>query len=81
LKDFRRKVSTAGRYQYEARVGRHDDLVLAVAIALWSCVGRPVQPAAQFGSYGPSVPSNHLGQGRRMTGAKMSSTTNRRDNQ
>lgn len=40
LKDFRRKVSTAGRYQYEARVGRHDDLVLAVAIALWS-VHRP----------------------------------------
>lgn len=35
LKDFRRKVGVAGRYSYEARVGRHDDLVLAVAIATW----------------------------------------------
>lgn len=41
LKDFRRKVSAAGRYSYEARVGRHDDLVLAVAIGLWAIVGRP----------------------------------------
>jgi hypothetical protein len=51
LKDFRRKVSAAGRYQYEARVGKHDDLVLAVAIALWALVGRPVMPAPQFGTY------------------------------
>ena len=35
LKDFRRKVSAAGRHQYEARVGRHDDLVLSVALAVW----------------------------------------------
>lgn len=35
LKDFRRKVGAAGRFAYEARVGKHDDLVLAVAIALW----------------------------------------------
>ncbi len=35
LKDFRRKVGVAGRYSYEARVGERDDLVLAVAIALW----------------------------------------------
>jgi hypothetical protein len=41
LKDFRRKVGAAGRYQYEARVGKHDDYVLAAAIALWACVGRP----------------------------------------
>jgi hypothetical protein len=51
LKDFRRKVSAAGRFQYEARVGRHDDLVLACAIAVWACVGRPVAPMAQFGYY------------------------------
>jgi hypothetical protein len=51
LKDFKRKVSAAGRFQYEARVGRHDDLVLAVAIGLWCCVGRPVQPVARFGAY------------------------------
>jgi hypothetical protein len=35
LKDFRRHVTTAGRATYQARTGRHDDLVLAVAIALW----------------------------------------------
>ena len=35
LKDFRRHVGAAGRATYQARVGRHDDLVLAVAIALW----------------------------------------------
>jgi hypothetical protein len=62
LKDFRRHVSAAGRYSYEARVGRHDDLVLAVAIALWSCVGRPVMPAPQFGTWGSTSSSPHLGQ-------------------
>jgi hypothetical protein len=51
LKDFRRKVSVAGRYTFEARVGKHDDLVLAVAIGLWAIVGRPVIPPAQFGAY------------------------------
>ncbi|WP_438277986.1 hypothetical protein [Nitrobacter sp.] len=41
MKDFQRKVSAAGRTQWEARVGKHDDLVLAVALALWSFVGQP----------------------------------------
>jgi Protein of unknown function (DUF3631) len=40
LKDFRRHVSEAGRYSYAAREGKHDDLVLAVAIALWRAVKR-----------------------------------------
>jgi hypothetical protein len=62
LRDFKRKVSAAGRFQYEARVGRHDDLVLAVAIALWCCVGRPVMPAPQFGTWGSTSSSPHLGQ-------------------
>jgi hypothetical protein len=35
LKDFSRHVSEAGRYSFSARSGKHDDLVLAVAIALW----------------------------------------------
>jgi hypothetical protein len=35
LKDFQRKVSDACRATYNARAGVHDDLVLAVAIALW----------------------------------------------
>jgi hypothetical protein len=35
LKDFRRHLSSTGRATYQTRVGKHDDLVLAVAIALW----------------------------------------------
>jgi hypothetical protein len=35
LRDFQRSVSAAGRSTYSARSGRHDDLVLAVAIAAW----------------------------------------------
>ncbi|MGB6659936.1 MAG: hypothetical protein WBE14_17600 [Xanthobacteraceae bacterium] len=35
LKDFKRKVSEAGRVSFNARSGTHDDLVLAVAIAAW----------------------------------------------
>jgi hypothetical protein len=62
LKDFRRKISVAGRYTFEARVGKHDDLVLAVAIGLWCCVGRPVAPVAQFGTWGSTSSSPHLGQ-------------------
>ncbi|EAQ34554.1 hypothetical protein NB311A_06036 [Nitrobacter sp. Nb-311A] len=41
LKDFRRKVTAAGRSTWEARVGSHDDLVLSCALALWSFVGLP----------------------------------------
>ena len=41
LKDFARKVSEAGRVTYSARSGAHDDLVLAVAIALFAAVNRP----------------------------------------
>ena len=35
LKEFRRHLTAACRATYQARVGKHDDLVLAVAIALW----------------------------------------------
>jgi hypothetical protein len=35
LKDFRRHLTAAGRATFQARTGKHDDLVLAVAIALW----------------------------------------------
>jgi hypothetical protein len=52
LKDFRRKVSASGRFQYEARATKHDDLVLAVSIALWALTGRPRQTPPRFGSYG-----------------------------
>jgi hypothetical protein len=62
LRDFRRHVSASGRFQYEARATKHDDLVLAVAIALWALVGRPVMPAPQFGTWGSTSSSPHLGQ-------------------
>jgi hypothetical protein len=58
LKDFRRHVTASGRFQYEARATKHDDLVLAAAIALWALVGRPVAPVAYFGWQTISVPSS-----------------------
>ena len=42
LRDFRRQVSAVGRFLYAARISKHDDLVLAVSLALWHFVGRPV---------------------------------------
>ena len=50
LRDFQRKVSDAGRASYAARVGKHDDLVLSVAIACW-WLGREQAPTAKFGHY------------------------------
>jgi hypothetical protein len=50
LQDFRRKLSDAGRATYAARTGRHDDLVLAVAIAAW-WASRPPPAVAVFGHY------------------------------
>ncbi|MGJ4928721.1 hypothetical protein ACQR1I_13630 [Bradyrhizobium sp. HKCCYLS2038] len=41
LKDFKRKISEAGRTTYAARVGAHDDLVLSVAITLWLATQGP----------------------------------------
>lgn len=35
LANFQRHVTAAGRATFEARSGKHDDLVLSVAIALW----------------------------------------------
>jgi hypothetical protein len=40
LKDFARKVSESGRVTFNARSGAHDDLVLAVAIALFTALNR-----------------------------------------
>jgi hypothetical protein len=39
LQDFQRHVNTAGRASYQARVGKHDDLVLAVSLAVWRAAG------------------------------------------
>jgi hypothetical protein len=57
LKDFRRKLTDAGRATYAARTGAHDDLVLAVAIACW-WISRPPPPQAAFGSYGMTYPES-----------------------
>jgi hypothetical protein len=54
LKDFRRKLSDAGRATYAARTGAHDDLVLAVAIACWFATKPKPQPAS-FGWYGTVI--------------------------
>lgn len=53
LKDFRRHVTDAGRATYQARTGRHDDLVLAVAIALWWADERPKHRIRQGSVMGP----------------------------
>jgi hypothetical protein len=41
LLDFRRHVGAAGRATYAARTGKHDDLVLAVAIGCWWASRKP----------------------------------------
>jgi hypothetical protein len=51
LQDFRRKLSDAGRATYAARIGAHDDLVLAVAIAAW-WISRPPPQMPVFGRWG-----------------------------
>ena len=50
--DFRRTVSGAGRMQYEAASGKHDDMISAVALAVW-WLSRPQNPPMhQQGGYG-----------------------------
>ena len=51
LKDFRRKLSDAGRATYAARTGTHDDMVLALAISAW-WLKRPQPAQAQWGTDG-----------------------------
>jgi len=51
IADFRRNVSGAGRMQYEARQGRHDDMILSVALAVWF-LSRPRNQPTVIGVYG-----------------------------
>ncbi len=46
LQDFQAHVTDQGRWKFGARIGRHDDLVLAVALACWRAAarGRPWVP-------------------------------------
>ena len=50
LLDFRRHLGAAGRATYQARTGKHDDLVLAVAIGCW-WLNLPPPPRIQLGGY------------------------------
>jgi hypothetical protein len=47
IADFVRSVSGAGRMRYEARTGKHDDMVMSLAIAVW-WLSRPQPGHAQF---------------------------------
>jgi hypothetical protein len=40
LRDFARKVSESGRVTYNARSGKHDDLILSICIALFVALNR-----------------------------------------
>jgi hypothetical protein len=56
LRDFERSVGAAGRQTYSARSGKHDDLILSIAIACW-WVSRPQDTGsgvATYGSFGVS---------------------------
>ena len=48
MKDFKRKISEAGRTTYSARVGAHDDLVLSVAITLWLATQGPTSSCQEL---------------------------------
>jgi hypothetical protein len=51
LLDFRRSVSQAGRQSFGARVGKHDDLVLSIAVAAWWLGQPPLMARAVLGGY------------------------------
>lgn len=44
LSNFKVRITQTGSEQFEGRTGVHDDLVLALAIALWSAEGRHSAP-------------------------------------
>jgi hypothetical protein len=48
LQNFRAEISDTGRDTFEARSGAHDDMVLAVAMALWLAGGRAPQQDEAF---------------------------------
>jgi hypothetical protein len=51
LQSFRAQVTDQGFWRFGARSGRHDDLVLAVAIALWRSHGDTMQSRGIFEYY------------------------------
>jgi len=68
LEDFRASVTDSGRWTFGARSGAHDDLVLALALALWRASRRApmyVHPSVLARSallrtgYNPIDPTSH----------------------
>jgi hypothetical protein len=48
LSDFQRKISKSGRSTWDARTGKHDDLVLAGAITLWWATNRGTSGSSEL---------------------------------
>jgi hypothetical protein len=48
LQDFRMEFTTAGHLTFNARSGKHDDLVLALAIAVWRAHGGGMAGSGHF---------------------------------
>jgi hypothetical protein len=44
LEDFRATVTDSGRWTFGARAGQHDDLVLALSLAVWRAYKRRTRP-------------------------------------
>jgi hypothetical protein len=51
LQSFRAQVSDSGFWRFGARSGKHDDLVLACAVALWRSAGDTMQSRGIFEYY------------------------------
>jgi len=51
IADFKRDVTGAGRAVYEAREGKHDDRIIACALAVW-VLSRPRNQPTVIGVYG-----------------------------
>ena len=57
LRDFRVKITAAANQTYGAKSGQHDDLVIAVALAVWVAEnGPPRLPGLRLWPTGPSCP-------------------------
>lgn len=46
MREFQRRTSASGRSTFNAREGKHDDLVLATAIALWRAMQKSENPTS-----------------------------------
>jgi hypothetical protein len=67
LQDFRAQVTDTGYWRFGAREGKHDDLVLALAIALWRASAGGAGLAAILGAGGRSIARRSSAPGTRET--------------